>query len=809
MDYRPYVRQQAQAYGLDPNLAEALLGQESGGNPNALSPKGAYGLMQLMPATARELGVDPNIPEQNIDGGLRYLKQQIDRFGTAGGLAAYNAGPGRMSKTASFEDLPAETRAYVPSIMNKAALIAERGAVGQPSSSPQRPMAMDLNTLLGGYQKATQANDTEASAEIGGLIQQKYQGALAKAQAAGDQEAITEITQAMSSFGKPAAAPMAPVGQPAAAPVAVAPAVVPKAAPNPAAAISTEQPLGERINRGLSLGTRGVLQGVEKAFTYPVRAVGEAVSGALGLAGQAKAADYVSRTVGMKNPGAGALVSDIAGLATPQTKTEKVLNSGIEAASGLVTGTGVAKLAETATPAVKAALSVLMPGTSGTAGQVVKDAAIYGTLGSSMEAAPAETAAALAVLAAGKAGAGRYATSRGADKIIKNAGNPDAARLDAEIISDIAKTAKSGTQRGQPVTAVQLNAIEGKYINDVNAALKDVGSGKEVKAVKEALMNRRILTSDELAPLRATAAGDAAADAILKAQRARSLTAATQSSGGLMPLLREGVDLLPLPAFAQRGLKAAMGGRQTREVVAQRLAKQGDAAEKVLERLGPSSATESLNVLKDTAVKASKAKAAQAELAKQATAQKATDNAATKLQVLKESKRPLSGAFQELLPGGAANLNLSSKEAIDALRLTSRQFKDGPIGNAATEILRSGNVTNKDAFYGLQNQLRKLQEQGVLKGQPGALSEASSGVRNPISYKEAVRTAGEAADLARASAPTKELAQFATTVAGIKAPADKATAIAERLAKTSDPTEAAFLTQFVEPLAQFGKKTKK
>ena len=93
-----------------------------------------------------------------------------------------------------------------------------------------------------------------------------------------------------------------------------------------------------------------------------------------------------------------------------------------------------------------------------------------------------------------------------------------------------------------------------------------------------------------------------------------------------------------------------------------------------------------------------------------------------------------------------------------------------------------------------------------MAGQPGALTSASSGVRNPVSYAEAVRTAGEAANLARASAPNKELAQFATKVAGIKSPADKAKAVADRLAKSSDPAEQAFLTQFVEPLAQFGKK---
>lgn len=392
---------------------------------------------------------------------------------------------------------------------------------------------------------------------------------------------------------------------------------------------------------------------------------------------------------------------------------------------------------------------------------------------------------------------------------IKKSGDDAAARMDAEIITDIKKIADSSTKRGNPVSTIDLNAVENKYINDVNRAVTALGkSDKTFDAgpLRAALQDRRALTPDALAPLRSSSAGNAVADAIEKAQRARSLTQAAQSSGGVLPLIREAVDFLPIPAAAHRGLKAALGGRQTREVAAQKVLKQAGTAEDVLSRLGPSQASQSLQGLNTTVEKAVASRQAQVEAAKLAAQAKAAQDATTKLQVLKDTRRPLSGAFQELLPGGASNLNLSSKEAIDALRLVSRQQKEGPVGTAAMEILRSGNVVNKDAFYGLQNQLRKLQEQGVLAGQPGALTSASSGVRNPVSYAEAVRTAGEAANLARASAPNKELAQFATKVAGIKSPADKAKAIADRLAKSNDPAEQAFLTQFVEPLAQFGKK---
>ncbi|MFT4248159.1 MAG: lytic transglycosylase domain-containing protein [Pseudomonas sp.] len=104
----------AAEYELSPELLRTLAWSESGFDPKAVSPAGAIGLMQLMPQTARELGVDPWNPEQNIRGGAAYLRQQLDRFGgdLERALAAYNAGPAQVERHGGVPPFR-ETRAYV------------------------------------------------------------------------------------------------------------------------------------------------------------------------------------------------------------------------------------------------------------------------------------------------------------------------------------------------------------------------------------------------------------------------------------------------------------------------------------------------------------------------------------------------------------------------------------------------------------------------------------------------------------------------------------------------------------------------
>ncbi|AVX29642.1 Transglycosylase SLT domain-containing protein [Carboxydocella thermautotrophica] len=118
--FAPLIQQAAQKYGVDPDLITAVIQAESSFNPHAISRVGAQGLMQLMPATARALGVTNAFdPAQNIEGGTKYLRQLLDQFGgnEALAVAAYNAGPHAVKKYGNNIPPYQETQNYVKRVL--------------------------------------------------------------------------------------------------------------------------------------------------------------------------------------------------------------------------------------------------------------------------------------------------------------------------------------------------------------------------------------------------------------------------------------------------------------------------------------------------------------------------------------------------------------------------------------------------------------------------------------------------------------------------------------------------------------------
>jgi len=149
--YESAVLEEAKRQGVDPKLALHVLYKETGNlaNPeSAKSKAGALGVMQLMPKTAKGLGVNPNVPEENIVGGIRYLKQMSDKYQDPRlAAAAYNAGPGNLDKAlrsrGGIENLPGETRKYIVGLANGGAVAFANGG----------PTQEDLDKALGALSK--------------------------------------------------------------------------------------------------------------------------------------------------------------------------------------------------------------------------------------------------------------------------------------------------------------------------------------------------------------------------------------------------------------------------------------------------------------------------------------------------------------------------------------------------------------------------------------------------------------------------------------------------------------------------------
>lgn len=145
------VQKAAQRASVDPKLVDAMIQVESGYDPRAVSPKGAMGLMQLIPSTAQDFGVDnPFDPRQNIRGGVAFLRALLDRFSgnVPLSLAAYNAGPNRVAQDGGIPAIP-ETERYVRKV-TRLYRASERREVGSPAAL-RRQSAAPIYTFVDSY----------------------------------------------------------------------------------------------------------------------------------------------------------------------------------------------------------------------------------------------------------------------------------------------------------------------------------------------------------------------------------------------------------------------------------------------------------------------------------------------------------------------------------------------------------------------------------------------------------------------------------------------------------------------------------
>jgi Transglycosylase SLT domain len=166
VDLNEVVNSASGRYRLDPDLVNSVIKAESGFNVRAVSPKGARGLMQLMPGTASQLGV-PNVfdPQANVEGGTKYLRELLERynFDLVKALAAYNAGPQRVEQ---FGGVPPyyETRAYVARIVRD--FNKKKAAQQKVAAVPQKPAAQKNTSKTSAAKTGSFVSKSQAKASV-------------------------------------------------------------------------------------------------------------------------------------------------------------------------------------------------------------------------------------------------------------------------------------------------------------------------------------------------------------------------------------------------------------------------------------------------------------------------------------------------------------------------------------------------------------------------------------------------------------------------------------------------------------------
>jgi len=373
-DYSSLFEAAGRQYNVDPRLLASVMTQESAANPNAVSPKGAAGLMQLMPATAKEMGVtDLADPKQNIFGGAKYLAQQLDKYGSVPtALAAYNAGPGAVDKAGGIPNFP-ETQQYVTRIM--------RNYQGQSMPQSQPTQLPGLPPTAG---SASSSNDPFSKLVAGAA---PANGA-APSVAAADGDPFSKLMAATDQSAKPVAqAPTQPPAQP------------------PAGA---SWPGGE-IGRQVGLTARAAGHGIADAVDLvgaPLNATINTLFGAH-----------------LHNPGDVIRNATDAVTPAPQNNLERIVNAGAAGMAGAVPSIKASQLVAGAASPLLQAIGSQMAAQPGS--QIVAGA----TGGMSAQAAAQAGANPLVQMLAGIAGgAAGYGAARGvasaANRLATAAGTP-------------------------------------------------------------------------------------------------------------------------------------------------------------------------------------------------------------------------------------------------------------------------------------------------------------------------------------------------------------------------------------------------
>jgi hypothetical protein len=279
-------------------------------------------------------------------------------------------------------------------------------------------------------------------------------------------------------------------------------------------------------------------------------------------------------------------------------------------------------------------------------------------------------------------------------------------------------------------------------------------------------------------------------------------------SSSLLSPVRAFIDWSPIPKNIGQGLNAMLGGRTTGENAINKMTtpRSVAAAENVLATRGsPADAIDNFGTVIQRAMaqKAAEAESSAAQKAAQGAAQAGALKEAN-IAGMRMNRAPAGGAFQTL----KQYTGMADDELVDSMRVLSNH----PVLGKYVDQIRQGGNTDDGALFAVQNAINglKKRQDGILtQANPGALSQGTvtvEGIRNPISYAANVKNAEEAVKLARDSAFSPELGQFATTVAGVKSPTDKLALVQKRIANATDPAEIDYLNKFVLPLANFGKK---